>query len=262
MSLEIWAVEVGELGLVLALLCGAGSTSNVFLEQDESYAFFIACLKKDSAFAPAFTSLGFFYLEHTSPPDNARASKCFQKAFELDATQTAAAQQLCRGFAEEQEWELVEVIARRTIEWEGGAGEGKEKVSARYLPANVWAWKAMGIVELVSWFNRCLGFNLTFRRSRLTGTTPRLYILSKWRCEPTLKTRSLGSVWARRTVEQENRRPLSKLYERHRSSTPKTGCATTSLATCSARSASTRKRSSLSALSWRRDQQSRACSCY
>jgi len=81
-----------------------------------------------------------------NPPDPNRASKCFQKAFELDATQTDAARRLAESFAEEREWDLVEVVARRTIEGEGG----NEKATSKHLPVNSWAWKALGVVELVS----------------------------------------------------------------------------------------------------------------
>lgn len=88
-----------------------------------------------------------YYLEVANPPDSNRASKCFQKAFELDATQAGAARKLAESFAEEREWDLVEVIARRTIEGEGG----NEQSVSKYLPVNSWAWKALGVVELV-WF--------------------------------------------------------------------------------------------------------------
>ena len=106
------------------------------------------------SFAPAFTSLGIYYSEVASPPDPSRASKCFQKAFELDPRETDAAQRLAQGFAEEREWDLVEVVARRTIDGEGGLEGGVDAVApARYLPLNAWAWKALGVVELVSPFS-------------------------------------------------------------------------------------------------------------
>ena len=48
----------------------------------------------------------------------------------------------------------MEIVARRTIDGEGGldAGlkNGSVSVSGRYLPTNAWAWKAVGVVELVS----------------------------------------------------------------------------------------------------------------
>lgn len=121
-------------------------------DREEAYKHFITSLKRSSNFAPAFTSLGIYYAE-ASPPDLDRSSKCFQKAFELDAREGEAARRLAEGFAEEREWDLVEVVARRTIEGEGGleGGEsGREKgASGRYLPTNAWAWKALGVVELV-----------------------------------------------------------------------------------------------------------------
>lgn len=86
-----------------------------------------------------------YYLEVAKPPDPNRASKCFQKAFELDATQADAARRLAESFAEEREWDLVEVVARRTIEGEGG----NDQSVSQHLPVNSWAWKALGVVELV-----------------------------------------------------------------------------------------------------------------
>lgn len=106
-------------------------------------------MKKDPEYSSAFTSLGLYYADFVSPPDPIRASKCFQKAFELDSRETVAAQRLADGFAEEREWELVEVIARRTIEGEGGLEAGVKNAKEGDAPANVWAWKAVGVVELV-----------------------------------------------------------------------------------------------------------------
>jgi superkiller protein 3 len=121
--------------------------------REEAYRYFIASLKSNTTYSPAFTSLGIYYSEYASPPDPVRASKCFQKAFELDPREAFAARRLAEGFAEDGQWDLVEVVARRTIEGEGldAAAEGTwAEPAARYLPANAWAWKAVGIVELVS----------------------------------------------------------------------------------------------------------------
>ncbi|KIJ39435.1 hypothetical protein M422DRAFT_32689 [Sphaerobolus stellatus SS14] len=120
--------------------------------KESAYKHFITALKRCSTFAPAFTSLGVYYADFASPPDLDRSSKCFQKAFELDAREAEAARRLAGGFAEEREWDLVEVVARRTIEGEGGLEGGSagmsQQISTRYLPVNAWAWKAVGIVEL------------------------------------------------------------------------------------------------------------------
>jgi superkiller protein 3 len=47
----------------------------------------------------------------------------------------------------------VEVVARRTIEGEGGLTGGLDKQTvevARHQPVYAWAWKAIGLVEMVS----------------------------------------------------------------------------------------------------------------
>ena len=59
-----------------------------------------------------------------APQDPARSARCFQKAFELDASQADAARRLASGFADEREWDLVEAVARRAIAGEGGLGGG------------------------------------------------------------------------------------------------------------------------------------------
>lgn len=126
------------------------------LDVESAYKCFIKALKQDSTFAPAFTSLGIYYNDFLSPPDPIRASKCFQKAFELDAREAVAARQLVEGFANDAEWDLVEVVAQRTIDGEGGVTGGLDKSefdpTSRYLPTNSWAWKAVGVVKFVSRF--------------------------------------------------------------------------------------------------------------
>jgi superkiller protein 3 len=118
----------------------------------EAYKLWITALKKSSSFAPAYTSLGIYYAEYAAIRDPTRASKCFQKAFELDAREAEAARRLSEGFIEEEEWDLAEIVARRTIAGEGGVeGQGPaELLSARHIPTNVWAWKVVGLVALVS----------------------------------------------------------------------------------------------------------------
>ncbi|KAG1844187.1 hypothetical protein DFJ58DRAFT_731304 [Suillus subalutaceus] len=106
--------------------------------REEAFKYFITSLKHNREYAPAYTSLGVYYSEHASPPDPTRASK--------------GARRLAEGFADEREWDLVEVVARRTIDGEGGMGAGMEEgdgaASGKYLPTNTWAWKALGVVEL------------------------------------------------------------------------------------------------------------------
>lgn len=125
--------------------------SNAVGFREEAFSYFINSLKCDRTYAPAYTSLGIYYSEFVDPPDPTRASKCFQKAFELDPREADAAKRLAEGFADEREWDLVEVVARRTIDGEGGLDAGIQGAAVgRYLPTNAWAWKAVGVVELVS----------------------------------------------------------------------------------------------------------------
>ena len=77
--------------------------------------------------------------------DNVRATKCFQKAFELDAREIQAAKILAENFAQEEEWELLAVVAERLIK-----GEGSQVGQGISIIQNSWAWKALGIVDMVS----------------------------------------------------------------------------------------------------------------
>ena len=120
--------------------------------REEAYPYFIKSLERDPTFAPAFTSLGLYYAEVAIPPDFVRASKCYQKAFEIDPRENVAARKLAEGFAEDREWDLVEVVAKRTIEGEGGLDVGTQESNSsanHFVPTNAWAWKAVGIIELV-----------------------------------------------------------------------------------------------------------------
>ncbi|KAJ9098148.1 hypothetical protein QFC21_004477 [Naganishia friedmannii] len=124
--------------------------------REEAHEHWLTALKRFSSYAPAFTAIGIWYLEYSSPPDEERASKCFQKAFELDATEADAARRLAIGYANEGEWALVNLIAKRVMEGEGGLEGGlstsndKTANSKKFLPTNAWAWKALGAFEMVN----------------------------------------------------------------------------------------------------------------
>lgn len=157
---------------------------------DKAYRHFIASLKCSPSFAPAFTSLGIYYLEGLSPPDTTRATKCFQKAFELDAREVDAAQRLAHAFAEEREWDLVNVVAQRVIEGEGGLGGGlsdpQATALARYKPTNAWAWKALGVVELVSEHCLCSIMYRTHNSRRIVAAIQPRSMPFKWPCDRTI----------------------------------------------------------------------------
>ncbi|GMK57364.1 hypothetical protein CspeluHIS016_0401980 [Cutaneotrichosporon spelunceum] len=113
---------------------------------------FMASLRADECFAASYTALGICYAEAHSPPDTERALKCFQKAFELDATEADAARRLAFGYADEDEWAQVRAIAMRVMEGEGGvegiAGGEVMNATERFALTNGWAWKALGSTEM------------------------------------------------------------------------------------------------------------------
>ena len=149
---------MGNAGSVLTLTRACYSLTAISCTGDhrsEAHEHWLTALKRFSSYAPAFTAIGIWYLECATPPDEERASKCFQKAFELDATEAEAARRLATGYAIEGEWALVNLIAKRVMEGEGGLEGGlttgdKSQNSTKFLPTNAWAWKALGAYEMVS----------------------------------------------------------------------------------------------------------------
>ncbi|KAG0143473.1 hypothetical protein CROQUDRAFT_182905 [Cronartium quercuum f. sp. fusiforme G11] len=144
-----------------------------------AYSCFIKSIKASSGFAPPFTYLGLYYSEAN---DHARASKCFQKAFELDPTESIAAFKLATEFANEREWDLVEIVARRLIS--GGLeadGTGKnlsESTKSLQLASyqkHSWAWNAIGSAEL-SQGKYSLAINTFQRALRATPSDPHTWI--------------------------------------------------------------------------------------
>lgn len=81
----------------------SGSYLHVFFvgthrtDDDAAYSCYISALKLSPTFAPAFTSLGLFYMDVVVPPETTRSSKCFQKALELDPREDLAARRLAEG---------------------------------------------------------------------------------------------------------------------------------------------------------------------
>lgn len=133
--------------------CGSVSADRADAESKEhAEDWFMASIRALPTFAPAYTSLGICYTDAT-PPDEERAQKCFQKAFELDATEADAARRLATGYADDDEWALVRAIATRVMEGEGGvdgvAGGEVMNAKGRFAPKNGWAWKALGSTEMV-----------------------------------------------------------------------------------------------------------------
>jgi superkiller protein 3 len=106
-----------------------------------AYSYFLSALKANLNFAPAYTSLGIYYADYSK--DRKRARKCFQKAFELSASEVEAAERLARSFAEQGEWDLVEVVSQRVVD------SGKVRPSPGSKKKGFsWPFAALGVAEL------------------------------------------------------------------------------------------------------------------
>jgi len=105
------------------------------------YARFIAALKANPSYAPAYTSLGIYYSDHTK--DRKRARQCFQKAFELSASEIYAAERLARDFADNGEWDVVELVAQRAID----SGACKPAPGSKRKGVS-WPFAARGVVQM------------------------------------------------------------------------------------------------------------------
>ncbi len=106
-----------------------------------AYARFLSSVQIDVNNAPAYTSLGVYYADYAK--DQKRARKCFQKAFELSASEVGAAERLAKSFAKTREWDLVEAVAQRVIDsgrLSAAPGSKMKGVS--------WPFSALGVVQL------------------------------------------------------------------------------------------------------------------
>ncbi|KAL5423211.1 hypothetical protein PMIN04_004100 [Paraphaeosphaeria minitans] len=105
------------------------------------YAKFLAAIKANPNFAPAYTKLGIFYEVYNK--DKRRARQCFQKAFELSPSEIVAAERLARLFANQGEWDIVEVISQRVVD------SGKVKTAPGSKRKGVsWPFSALGVVQM------------------------------------------------------------------------------------------------------------------
>jgi len=110
-------------------------------DRNGAYSYFLAALKSNLNYAPAYTSLGLFYADYSK--DKKRARKCFQKAFELSPAEIEAAERLAKIFASQSEWELVEVVAQRVVD------SGKVKPAPGSKKKGIsWPFAALGVAEL------------------------------------------------------------------------------------------------------------------
>ena len=110
-------------------------------QKDGPYRYFMESGKANPSFAPAYTMLGIFFEEYGR--SRRRARTAFQKAFELSTSEIEAAHRLARIFADNGEWDLVELVAHR-VEGSGKAipAPGSKK------KAHAWPFAALGVAEM------------------------------------------------------------------------------------------------------------------
>ena len=110
-------------------------------DRNGAYARFLASVRVSPTFAPAYAALGLFYEDYRG--DHKRARQCFQKALELSQSELVAAERLARSFANQGEWDIVEVIAQRVID----SGQVRPLPGSKTKGVS-WPYSALGVVSL------------------------------------------------------------------------------------------------------------------
>ncbi|KAI0205895.1 tetratricopeptide-like protein [Astrocystis sublimbata] len=109
--------------------------------RDGSYAYFIDALKSNFSYAPAYSSLGVYYADYAK--DKKRARRCFLKAVELSSAEVEAAERLARSFADDGDWDRVELVAQRVVD----SGRVKPPPGSKKKGIS-WPLSALGVAEL------------------------------------------------------------------------------------------------------------------
>lgn len=106
-----------------------------------AYAYWLYALNNNLNHAPTYTSLGIFYGDCAK--DKKRARRCFQKALELSAAEVLAAERLSRSFADDGDWDRVELVAQRVVD----SGKVKPPPGSKRKGIS-WPFAALGVAEL------------------------------------------------------------------------------------------------------------------
>ncbi|KAH0845656.1 Superkiller protein 3 [Fonsecaea pedrosoi] len=105
------------------------------------YQFLIAAIKADPSYAPAYTLLGIYFQDYGK--SKARARVALQKAFELSTSELEAAHRLAQAFADNAEWDLVELVAQRVVT----SGKARPAPGSK-KKAYSWPFTALGVVQM------------------------------------------------------------------------------------------------------------------
>ncbi|KAI4955615.1 hypothetical protein J4E91_001476 [Alternaria rosae] len=110
-------------------------------DRQGTYAKLLAAIKANPNYAPAYTLLGIFYEDYNK--DRRRARQCFQKAFELSPSEVVAAERLARLFANQGEWDIVEVVSQRVVD----SGKARQTPGSKRKGVS-WPFSALGVVQM------------------------------------------------------------------------------------------------------------------
>lgn len=108
---------------------------------DCAYSLWLAALNNNLNHASAYTSLGVFYSDYAK--DKKRSRRCFQKALELSSGEVVAAERLARSFADDGDWDRVELVAHRIVD----SGKVKPPPGSKRKGIS-WPFAALGVAEL------------------------------------------------------------------------------------------------------------------
>lgn len=110
-------------------------------DKQGAYAMFFAAIKANPNYAPPYTKLGIFFEDYGK--DRRRARQCFQKAFELSPSEIVAAERLARLFADQGEWDIVEVVSQRVVD----SGKARQVPGSKRKGVS-WPYSALGVVQM------------------------------------------------------------------------------------------------------------------
>ncbi|CAI5757416.1 unnamed protein product [Candida verbasci] len=127
---------------------------------DECHKSLVQSLKESDLYAPSYTSLGIIFQDYYG--DLERAQKCFYKAFELDLNEIEAAKYLVEQAAFKNEWEVVQVLAKRVV-----TNESSRRLIMRSRKDSTWPYRVLGSAALnvqddakaVEWYQNALRLN-------------------------------------------------------------------------------------------------------
>lgn len=117
------------------------SSKSARKDRSGAYSKLLAAIKANPNYAPAYTLLGIFYEDYSK--DRKRARQCFQKAFELSPSEIVAAERLARLFANQGDWDIVEVVSQRVVD----SGKARQVPGSKRKGVS-WPFSALGVVQM------------------------------------------------------------------------------------------------------------------